>query len=225
MSASGPHGELQRAIDHVFADPTLLTNALTHASLVSGTASNERLEFLGDRILGLVIAETLYHQFPQEDEGALARRLAAVVSRPALAQVATGLDLGRYLQVAASEDGSGRENPALLADACEALIAALYLDGGLAVAAAFVRRHWAPLVAADPQPPKDAKTALQEWAQGRGKPLPQYCEVSRHGPSHAPLFTIEVTVDGLGRATAKGGSKRVAEQAAAELLLAQTEAS
>ncbi|CCQ73575.1 ribonuclease III [Magnetospira sp. QH-2] len=224
MSAEWPRGDLEKAIGHRFSDSALLERALTHSSLISGIGSNERLEFLGDRVLGLGVAELLYQRFPDEEEGPLARRFAAVVSQPALADVARLLNLGRHLNLARSEeDGGGRDNPALLSDACEALIAALYLDGGMEVALTFVRRLWAPLIDADLSPPKDAKTALQEWAQGRGKSLPQYREVGRDGPSHAPVFTMEACVEGLGQARANGTSKRAAEQAAAVLLLNQTE--
>ncbi len=217
--------DLQRSLGYRFEDPGLLGRALTHASLNPGGVSNERLEFLGDRVLGLVVADMLYRGFPDENEGALARRLAALVSRPSLARVAETCRLGDHLRLADAErDAGGRANPALLANACEAVIAALYLDGGLAPAARFVTAHWATLVAEDRAPPKDPKTALQEWAQGRGWGLPVYEEIGREGPSHAPLFTVRVSVADGRAAHAEGPSKRVAERDAAARLLDRLEA-
>ena len=212
---------LAARLGHSFKNPRLLTQALTHPSAVeAGSRSYERLEFLGDRVLGLIVADLLLAKFPKEAEGALARRLAQLVRRETLAQVAAELDLGRHLILARSERQAGEEtNPALLADACEAIIAALYLDGGLAAAQAFVEPLWAPLLAADRKPPQDAKTALQEWAQGRGLPLPDYRELQREGPAHGPVFTVEVSVRGEPPAMGEGRSKRLAEQAAAGALL------
>ena len=214
---------LESALGHRFADQSLLRLALTHASAgASRLLDNQRLEFFGDRVLGLVMAELLYRRFPQEDEGALALRHAALVRQESLAEVARGIELGRYLHLAGGEaDGRGREAAGALADACEALIAALYLDGGLEAARAFVTQGWEKLVAADLKPPRDAKTALQEWAQGRGEPLPRYSIVSRDGPDHQPMFTITVAVKDGRQATATGASKRAAEQAAAAGLLVQ----
>ena len=211
-------------LGHAFADASLLREALTHQSAVPGrgkpTASYQRLEFLGDRVLGLVVAELLLARFPEEPEGDLARRLAALVRREALALVAGQLALGRYLVLARAEIEAGEDsNPALLADACEAVIGALYLDGGLEPARAFITRLWTPLLEAAPAPPQDAKTALQEWAQGRGLPLPHYREVERRGPDHEPVFGVEVTVEGQAPARGEGRSKRLAEQAAAGALL------
>lgn len=214
---------LESALGHRFADQALLRLALTHASAgASRLNDNQRLEFLGDRVLGLAMAELLYKRFPEEDEGALARRHAALVRQDALAEVARGIDLGRYLHLAGGEaEGRGREASGALADACEALIAALYLDGGLDPARAFVVASWEKLIAADLEPPRDAKTALQEWAQGRGEPLPRYSIVSRDGPDHQPMFTVTVAVKDGRQATATGASKRAAEQAAAAGLLVQ----
>lgn len=211
-------------LQHRFRDAGLLDQALTHASMSghggSRRPSNERLEFLGDRVLGLVIAELLYDAYPNENEGALARRYAFLVSRESLARIAEQIRLGQCLKVSRSEEeAGGTRNPALLANTCEAVIAALYLDGGLDVARRFIHRFWQPLMGATLRPPKDAKTELQEWAQARGMALPQYREVSREGPPHAPRFVVEVSVNGLTAATADGSSKRAAEQAAAESLL------
>ena len=213
-------------LEHRFADPSLLQQALTHSS-ASGHAgssrpSNERMEFLGDRVLGLVVSELLYGAYPREDEGALARRYSFLVSGDALAQVAEQIDLGAFLKVSrGEEEAGGTRNPGLLADSCEAVIAALYLDGGLDAARRFIHRFWRPLMDAAARPPKDAKTMLQEWAQARALALPHYCEVSRKGPPHAPRFLVEVRLDGLETVSASGPSKRAAEQAAAERLLAK----
>ncbi len=214
---------LETALGHRFADQDLLRLAVTHAS--AGTSrlhDNQRLEFFGDRVLSLVMAELLFRRFPGEDEGALARRHASLVRQEALAEVARGIELGRFLYLAGGDaEGRGREAAGALADACEALIAALYLDGGLEAARAFVVKAWEGLVAADLQPPRDAKTALQEWAQGRGEPLPRYAIVSREGPDHQPMFTITVSVKDGRQATATGANKRAAETAAAAALLGQ----
>jgi ribonuclease-3 len=218
---------LEQAVGHRFRQPRLLGEALTHSSAAGGAARRggvgqgyERLEFLGDRVLGLVVADMLFRRFSSEEEGALARRLAVLVSSEALARVADVIELGRHLVLAKGEEESGgRANPATLADACEALIAALYLDGGLTAARGFVERHWTLLMDQDLRPPQDAKTALQEWAQGAGLPLPAYTVVATAGPAHEPLFTIEVRVEGHQPAVASGRSKRAAEQAAASSLL------
>jgi ribonuclease-3 len=210
-------GRLAEALGHRFADPSLLRLALTHSSASGrGLAANERLEFLGDRVLGLVVADMLYRRFAGEEEGDLARRFAVLVSRESLAQVAGQIGLAPYLALArGEEDSGGRGNPAILADACEAVIAALYLDGGLPAAHRFIERQWAALVEQDRRPPQDAKTALQEWSQAAGRKLPSYVVIASEGPAHEPLFTIEVRVEGLPPATGIGRSKRAAEQAAA----------
>jgi ribonuclease-3 len=197
---------------------------MTHASAIQGGGdpSYERLEFLGDRVLGLVVADMLLAQFPGEPEGPLAQRLADLVRRETLSAVALELDLGTYLRIAkTSQDESERQNPAILADVCEAVIGALYLDGDLPAARRFIEPIWRPLLIEARKPPQDAKTALQEWAQGRGLPLPEYRETARSGPDHEPVFTIEVAVAGHGAESADGRSKRQAEQAAAARLLAR----
>jgi ribonuclease-3 len=208
-------------LGHHFSQPKLLTEALTHRSAAGarGQGSNERLEFIGDRVLGLIIAEWLIERFPQEREGALGPRLAALVSRPALAAIAEANGLPALLAVAPGESRRGvRERSTVLADALEAIIGALYLDAGLAPARDFIRRVYAGLVDQQFTPPKDPKTALQEWALKRALPLPAYEVLEQSGPSHAPNFVIQAKV---GDATAKGeaGSKRAAEQLAASLLL------
>lgn len=215
---------LGRRLRYGFADPALLEQALTHSSM-SGAGgdrgySNERLEFLGDRVLGLIVAHLLFEQFPDETEGDLARRHAALVRRDALARVADEVGLGNHLHMSRGEnEAGGRRNPGLLADACEAVIGAIYLDGGLGAAKAFIHDHWQMLVDEDTKPPKDAKTELQEWAQGRGLALPEYRETAREGPAHAPMFSVEVKVSGVAPVTGVGPSKRTAEQAAAEAAL------
>jgi len=214
---------LEQALGHRFADPGLLEEALTHSSVASAgdrRRTNERLEFLGDRVLGLVVADMLFDRFPDEDEGALARRHAALVRRESLARVAESIGLAESIRLSrGEEDAGGRKNPGLLADACEAVIAALYLDGRIDVAATFIRDQWDAMVAEDVRPPKDAKTELQEWAQARGLALPRYREVGREGPAHAPMFSIEVSLADRTPASASGPSKRAAEQAAAEAML------
>jgi ribonuclease-3 len=226
MGAPASATDLARRLGYDFKQPELLERALTHSSTLVGVSggaaekSYERLEFLGDRVLGLIAADMLIEAFPNENEGQLARRHVALVRQEALARVALDIDLGPYLNVARSEEESGgRNNPAILADACEAVIGALYLDGGLETAGRFIRSAWRAMLAETPSPPKDAKTALQEWAQGRGLPLPGYREVSREGPDHGPVFTVEVQVQGFEPMSGQGASKRAAEQRAAEEMM------
>jgi ribonuclease-3 len=213
--------EAQRILGYAFTRLALLEEALTHRSSArlvrgrKGAGSNERLEFVGDRVLGLVIAEWLAERFPQEQEGELGRRLAYLVSQPVLASIAEEQDLPRVLDVAPGEVKAGvKRRATVLADAMEANIGALYLDGGLVPARAFVRRAWGGAMNAQAEPPKDAKTALQEWAQARGMKLPDYEVCSAEGPPHAPVFVINVTVGGA-TGTGTAGNKRAAEQAAA----------
>lgn len=220
---------LQSKLGYDFEDLSLLQLALTHASIASpmndGLHSNERLEFLGDRVLGLAIADMLYRVFPDEDEGAMARRHAALVGRDALAIVAQSLDLGEYIRMSQGElDTGGSRNVALLSNTCEAIIGAIYVDAGFGAAARFVRRSLRPLLDRQTAPPVDAKTQLQEWAQGRGLQPPEYREIARHGPPHAPIFSVEVSLQGMPPLTATGPSKKVAERAAAESLLTRIRA-
>jgi ribonuclease III len=220
---------IEARLGHRFADRRLLTEALTHSSAIArgrGRRSNERLEFLGDRVLGLVIADLLLARYPAEGEGDLSRRYAALVRREALAEVAADLGAAPWLVVGRSEEeAGGRSNPALLANVVEALIGALYLDAGLAVAAGFIRQHWLPRLEAMAVPPRDAKTALQEWAQSRGLGLPTYAVAAVAGPAHAPRFDVSVSLADFAPGRAVAGSKRAAEQAAAEELLERLEAS
>lgn len=213
---------LETSLGHTFNDRQLLARALTHAS-ASADNSNERLEFLGDRVLGLVIAEKLHAQFPGDAEGALALKYNALARRETCAAAAEAAGLAPHLILASSEVGSGgRRKLAILAGACEAVIAALYLDGGMDVARAFIERYWADAVDSLSNDMRDPKTALQEWAQGRkgkARAAPAYKLVKREGPDHAPKFEVEVNVSGVDPETGIGGSKREAEQAAAKALL------
>ncbi len=219
-------------LDYKFRDRRLLDEALTHRSAIDRRAGrsdfvygNERLEFLGDRVLALVVAELLQERFPDEDEGALAKRHAALVRAEVLAEVATELALGEAVRISDSERASGgAAKPTILADACEALLGAMYKDGGLEPAAAFIRRYWMKRLEAEAKPPADAKTMLQEWAQSRGLPLPMYRELARRGPDHAPLFAVEVVVKDKPPASGEGRTKREAERVAAERLLAELDA-
>lgn len=222
--------KLADVLGHRFERPALLTEALTHRSVLAAKSSErrsyERLEFLGDRVLGLVIAKLLFEHYPSESEGQLARRFNALVQGETLATVSLAIGLDNQLILAPSEEqAGGRANRGLLADVCEAVIAALYLDGGMVAAEQFILRYWLPLATAKARPRRDAKTQLQEWAQSRGLPLPIYHTIGREGPAHSPRFAIRVSVDGLGAAEGRGGSKRVAEQNAAGELLARLPAS
>jgi len=214
---------LEQALGHRFGDPQLLVQATTHAAAGHGradTIDNERLEFLGDRVLGLVMAELLMERFPKATEGELGPRHATLVRREALAEVAATIDLGSYLVLAAADAAAGsRSHPKFLADACEAVIAALYLDGGLEAAQNFITQQWAKQLRAVATMPIEPKTALQEWAQGHGRPLPSYSVTRSAGAAHDPVFEVKVEVKGLEPALAEGSSKRAAEKAAALTML------
>lgn len=209
-------------VDHAFADPRLLARALTHASAGDGgkrRADNERLEFLGDRVLGLLAAEALYARFVDAREGALAKRLNALVSKGTCARAARRAGLGPALVLSKGEENAGgRDKDAILADACEAVLAALYLDGGLDAARAFFLRHWAEELEAVHAAGADPKSALQEQALARWKLQPVYQLVGRDGPDHAPRFVVRAEVAGRS-GEGEGGSKQEAERAAAARLL------
>lgn len=216
---------IEDILGHHFSRPALLREALTHRSAAGprrgkGTSgSNERLEFMGDRVLGLLMAEWLVERYPAEQEGALGRRLAHLVSQPVLATVADAIGLEPALSVSPGEARAGvTKRATVLADALEAALGAVYLDGGLEPARAFVRRAWAEAIEAQVAPPKDPKTCLQEWVLARGLDLPAYTVVARSGPPHAPAFTISVDAGGHS-GTGSAGNKRAAEQIAAEDLL------
>lgn len=203
---------------HTFKDEALLARALTHAS--AGGDDNERLEFLGDRVLGFLIAEMLIKQFPKENEGTLALKLNTLVRMETCARVAEAAGIDQALILAPSEErAGGRRKGAILGDACEAVIAALYLDGGMAAARRFVSTHWRPLMSEVLGDLRDPKNALQEWAQGRKLGTPAYRVSKREGPDHAPHFTVEVTVRGYAPEQGAGSNLRAAEQSAARILL------
>ncbi|WP_415401616.1 ribonuclease III [Tateyamaria sp. SN3-11] len=212
-------------IGHQFAAPDLLIEAVTHASMSSPTRSdNQRLEFLGDRVLGLVMAEALLAADTSAAEGTLAPRFNALVRKETCADVARELGLGDVLRLGRSEMISGgRRKQALLGDAVEAVIAAVYLDAGFDVARDLILRLWGDRITRVEEDARDAKTALQEWAQGRGLTPPAYVEIERSGPDHAPVFTIAARLDNGAEAVATAGSKREAQQAAAKALLAALE--
>lgn len=219
---------IEDRLGHRFADPALLTQALTHRSAADARGgqldSNERLEFLGDRVLGLVMAEWLIERFPSEREGNLTRRLSALVAWETLAKVGDAMGLAEAIRIPPGEERAGlRARQTVMADAVEALLGAIYRDGGLAAARGVIHRHWAALLDADAKPPVSAKNRLQEYTLGRGLGLPQYRVVSSAGPSHAPLFVIAVLAAGR-EAEGAGDSKRAAELAAAEAWLAGVEA-
>lgn len=215
--------ELEIKLGHRFKDAGLLERALTHAS-VRGSKNarfdNERLEFIGDRVLGLAIAEILNQQYPEASEGELARRYNQLVRGEACAKVARNIGLGAHLILSDSEaDSGGRDKTTILADAAEALLGAVFIDVGFEKARAVVRKLWQEQSEPVPEVAVDAKSALQEWAQGQGLALPKYSVVSRKGPDHAPRFTAEVIITGRAPAQGEGASKRIAEQAAATALL------
>jgi ribonuclease-3 len=217
---------LEERIGYRFADAALLNCALTHISALKGprnrTGSYQRLEFLGDHVLGLVISDMLFRGFPRADEGELSRRLADLVRKETCAEIASSIDLGAAIKLGSSEVNAGaRQRPAILADVCEALIGAVYLDGGYVQAAALVERLWQERMQAKAQPLRDPKTLLQEWAQARGLPTPAYREVARSGPDHNPEFRVAVQLPHFAPAEGSGRSKRAAEQAAAAAMLAR----
>ena len=237
--------ELEKAIGFTFKNRELFAHALTHASVRSGkppgkpkadakadakrksgapspaaALDNERLEFLGDRVLGLAIAELLWSTYPSDSEGQLAKRFNGLVRGEACASVGRAIGLGPFLILSGSEaDSGGRAKDTILADAVEALLGALFVEAGFDKAREVVRRLWLPLLGEMPEVTTDPKSALQEWAQGQGLPLPRYAEVTRQGPDHAPHFVAEVRVPGHPPARGEGPSKRIAEQAAATAML------
>jgi ribonuclease-3 len=214
---------LEQTIGYRFKDGDLLERSLTHISAIAGgnrANSYQRLEFLGDHVLGLIISDMLFRAFPRADEGELSRRLADLVRRESCADVARAIDLGTALRLGASEaNAGGRLRTAILADVCEALIGAVYLDGGYDETGKLVERLWGERMRAPARPLRDAKTVLQEWAQARGLPTPAYREVERTGPHHSPEFRVAVTLPQREPAEGLGRSKRSAEQAAAAAML------
>lgn len=216
-------GVLAERIGHAFNAPALLKLALTHASARPGSKpneDNERLEFLGDRVLGLAIAQVLSERFPNASEGELARWFNHLVRTETCAEAAQSWQLGDFILMSGGEAGSGgRRKKTILANACEAVLGAVFSDAGYDAAREIVWRTWAPYFAELKEASPDAKSVLQEWAQGRQLPLPNYIEVAREGPDHAPRFTAEVHVEGVAPERGEGANKRQAEQAAALAML------
>jgi ribonuclease-3 len=217
---------LEQRIGYSFADKALLDCALTHISAISRGPQNrggsyQRLEFLGDHVLGMVISDMLFRLFPNANEGELSRRLAGLVRKETCAEVARAIDLGAAIKLGGPEAQAGTRNRvAILADVCEALIGAVYLDGGYAAASELIGRLWRdPLRSV--RPLRDPKTLLQEWAQARGLPTPTYREIARTGPHHEPEFRVIVELPDRPSAEGLGRSKRAAEQAAAAMMLKQ----
>jgi ribonuclease-3 len=221
-----PPAGFEARIGYGFKDAALLEQALTHISAISGArnrgGSYQRLEFLGDHVLGLVISDMLFRAFPKADEGEMSRRLADLVRKEACADVAREIDLGAAIRLGASEtNAGGRGRIAILADVCEALIGAVFIDGGYPAAAELIERLWQQRMRKPARPLRDAKTVLQEWAQARGLPTPNYREVARTGPDHDPEFRVTVELPQRAPAEGLGRSKRAAEQAAAAVMLAR----
>jgi ribonuclease-3 len=211
----------EKNLGYSFKDQAFLERALTHSSVANKrNLSNERLEFLGDRVLGLVIADMLLTEFPTEDEGALGYRFAALARRETLGQVADNLGFIKYIrQDIDLNEMSERQKSGLLANTCEAVIGAIYLDGGIAPVHYFIHTHWLGLLKQDIVPPKDAKTRLQEFTQAQNWALPKYSIIDQSGPDHAPEFTVEVYIEQTPPAQGKGKSKREAEILAATSLI------
>ncbi|OWY13546.1 ribonuclease III [Thioclava sp. JM3] len=225
MKLSAEIKAFEKRLGHKFKRPELLARALTHSSISTPTRpDNQRLEFLGDRVLGLVMAEALFLGDRAASEGQMAPRFNALVRKEACADIARKIDLGAVLKLGRSEMMTGgRRKLALLGDAMEAVIAAVYLDGGFEAAKELILRLWEDRLESVEEDARDPKTALQEWAQARGLPPPRYEITHRDGPDHAPNFTIEVSLENGARETAKAGSKRQGEMTAAKTLLKRLE--
>jgi ribonuclease-3 len=224
--AAAGTGDLEDRIGYRFAERAWLERALTHSSALTAgrdrAGSYQRLEFLGDHVLGLVISDMLFRAFPAATEGELSRRLAALVRRETCADVARVIDLGPAMRLGNSEiQAGGHRRTAILADVCEALIGAVFTDGGYPAAAALIERYWQDRMLKPPRPLRDPKTVLQEWAQARGMPAPSYREIERSGPDHSPEFRVAVELAEHTPAEGTGRSKRAAEQAAAAAMLAR----
>jgi len=217
---------IEARLGHTFADPALLVTAMTHVSALKPShkrgESYQRLEFLGDHVLGLIVSDMLYRSFPNADEGELSKRLAELVRKESCADVAKSLGLADDIKLGAVGAGaSARLRKSVLGDICEAVIGAVFLDGGYAAAQQFVETNWTERMKKPRQPLRDPKTVLQEWAQGKGLPTPVYREVERTGPHHDPQFRVAVDLPGLAPAEGVGGSKRAAEKVAASVMIAR----
>jgi ribonuclease-3 len=215
---------IEERIGHKFADANLLVTAMTHVSALKPSRkrgeSYQRLEFLGDHVLGLIVSDMLYRSFPNADEGEMSKRLADLVRKESCADVAKSLGLADDIKLGAVGAGAGvRLRKSVLGDICEAVIGAVYLDGGFQAASEFVERNWTERMKKPRQPLRDPKTVLQEWAQGKGLPTPVYREVERTGPHHDPQFRVAVDLPGLAPAEGVGGSKRAAEKVAASVMI------
>jgi ribonuclease III len=222
--AKPAHAEIEARIGHSFTDPNLLITAFTHVSALKPQRkradSYQRLEFLGDHVLGLIVSDMLYRAFPNADEGELSKRLAELVRKESCADVARSLGLADDIKLGAVGASAGaRLRKSVLGDVCEAVIGAVYLDGGYAAAADFVMRNWTERMHKPRRPLRDPKTVLQEWAQGKGLPTPVYREVERTGPHHDPQFRVAVDLPGLAPAEGIGSSKRAAEKVAASVMI------
>jgi ribonuclease-3 len=223
-AASAATSAIEGRIGHKFADSNLLVSAMTHVSALKPSRkrgeSYQRLEFLGDHVLGLIVSDMLYRSFPNADEGELSKRLADLVRKESCADVAKSLGLTDDIKLGAVGAGAGaRLRKSVLGDICEAVIGAVYLDGGYQAASEFVERNWTERMKKPRRPLRDPKTVLQEWAQGKGLPTPVYREVERTGPHHDPQFRVAVDLPGLAPAEGIGGSKRAAEKVAASVMI------
>ena len=214
-----PIAKLEQEIGHSFSNQRIIQDALTHSS--TGQEHNyERLEFLGDRVLGLIVAEMLYKKFPDEPEGDLAKRLSALVQGSLLAEIAQQINLGAYVDFSEAErQAGGTENTNILADVFEAVIGALYLDSGFKECHALVEKFWADHFFEMKAPPQHPKTALQEWAQAKSLPLPEYKIVNQSGPDHAPVFDVQLLIEGYDPVIAQGKSRQEAEKLVAQMFL------
>jgi ribonuclease III len=225
VSAKAAQAALEARIGHKFADPALLATAFTHVSALKQATrhradSYQRLEFLGDHVLGLIVSDMLYRAYPKADEGELSKRLAELVRKESCADVAKSLSLLDDIKLGAVGAGAGaRLRKSVLGDICEAVIGAIFIDGGHSAAAQFVERNWIERMRKPRRPLRDPKTVLQEWAQGKGLPTPVYREVERTGPHHDPQFRVAVDLPGLDPAEGVGGSKRAAEKVAASVMI------
>jgi ribonuclease III len=224
ISAKAAVAATEARIGHKFADPSLLATAFTHVSALKSTRkrgdSYQRMEFLGDHVLGLIVSDMLYRAFPNANEGELSKRLADLVRRESCTDVAKSLALVDDIKLGQIGAGAGaRLRKSVLGDICEAVIGAVFLDGGYAAAAQFVERNWIERMRKPRRPLRDPKTVLQEWAQGKGLPTPVYREIDRTGPHHDPLFRVGVDLPGLAPAEGVGGSKRAAEKDAAAVMI------
>jgi ribonuclease III len=226
VSARAAQAAIEARIGHKFSDSALLATAFTHVSALKSARkrgdSYQRMEFLGDHVLGLIVSDMLYRAFPNADEGELSKRLADLVRRESCADVAKSLGLFDDIKLGAVGAGAGaRLRKSVLGDICEAVIGAVYLDGGYSAASQFVERNWTERMRKPRRPLRDPKTVLQEWAQGKGLPTPVYREVERTGPHHDPQFRVAVDLQGFTPAEGIGGSKRAAEKDAASVMIAR----